>query len=101
MGGIKGFLENIEDVLGDLEHDAERVAKDIVGRDVPKSPLRDHPELKEKARKLLMDVLAKAAEMGRDAIKDIRINGELMPMDFYDAVIKILADKFIEIGEDE
>jgi hypothetical protein len=84
--------EFIEDVL----KDGERVVKDALGNDVPKSPLRGHDEIKEKIQKEILDFFAKLAENLWPVAQQIGISREQ-----FDALVKAGADKIIADDDDE
>ena len=83
--GIKGFWKDIE-----------RGTKDVLGKDVPESPLRGHEDLKEQIQKKLLEFFADIAEKMWPVAQEFGLTRAQ-----FDQLVKIGADAIIADDDDE
>jgi hypothetical protein len=89
--GIKGLWKDIE-----------RGVKDIRGKDVPESPLRDHVELKELLQSLANYIEKKALDLLKKVVEKMwPVAQEWLTREQFDKLVKIGVDAIIADDDDE
>jgi hypothetical protein len=86
----------LKEFFEDILTGGERIVKDVLDKDVPKSPLRGHEDIKEQIEKKLLDFFADIAEKMWPVAQEFGLTRAQ-----FDQLVKIGADEIISDDDDE
>ena len=106
----------LKELFEDVLKDGERIAKDLNGKDVPKSPLRGHDDFKailqgivnlikqgveEGLEERAVELVKSGVDAAWDAIQGISVGEIKITREMYDVIVRALTDSIIELGGDK